>query len=72
LNIKKLKVFNELTLACIFSFFVGTLGFFIAFLAMCLAYYVRINIEERELIGKFQDQYLQYKKTTKMIIPYVW
>jgi protein-S-isoprenylcysteine O-methyltransferase Ste14 len=48
------------------------LGFFIAFLAMCLAYYVRINIEERELIGKFQDQYLQYKKTTKMIIPYVW
>jgi protein-S-isoprenylcysteine O-methyltransferase Ste14 len=37
-----------------------------------LAYYVRINIEERELIGKFQDQYLQYKKTTKMIIPYVW
>jgi protein-S-isoprenylcysteine O-methyltransferase Ste14 len=33
---------------------------------------VRINIEERELIGKFQDKYLQYKKTTKMIIPYVW
>lgn len=48
------------------------IGFIIAFLAMCLAYYVRINIEERELIGKFQDQYLQYKKTTKMIIPYVW
>lgn len=32
-NIKKLKLFNELTLACIFSFFVGTLGFFIAFKA---------------------------------------
>lgn len=48
------------------------IGFIIAFLAMSLAYYVRIGIEERELIGKFQDRYIEYKKTTKMIIPYVW
>jgi protein-S-isoprenylcysteine O-methyltransferase Ste14 len=48
------------------------IGFIIAFLAMSYAYYVRIGIEERELIGKFQDRYIEYKKTTKMIIPYVW
>lgn len=48
------------------------IGFIIASLAMSLAYYVRIGIEERELIGKFQDRYIEYKKTTKMIIPYVW
>jgi len=48
------------------------IGFFIAFIAMSYAYYVRIGIEERELTGKFQDKYIEYKKTTKMIIPYVW
>jgi protein-S-isoprenylcysteine O-methyltransferase Ste14 len=48
------------------------IGFIIAFIAMSLAYYVRIGIEERELIGKFQDRYIEYKKKTKMIIPYVW
>lgn len=48
------------------------IGFFIAFIAMSYAYYVRIRIEEKELTGKFQDRYIEYKKTTKMIIPYVW
>jgi len=48
------------------------IGFFIAFIAMSYAYYVRIGIEEKELTGKFKERYIEYKKTTKMIIPYVW
>jgi protein-S-isoprenylcysteine O-methyltransferase Ste14 len=48
------------------------IGFFIAFIAMSYAYYVRIGIEEKELTGKFKERYIEYKKNTKMIIPYVW
>ena len=33
LNIKKIKFFNELTTACIFSFIIGSIGFFAAFKA---------------------------------------
>ena len=48
------------------------IGFIVSLIAMMVAYYVRIGIEEKELIGKFGDAYLSYKRNTKMIIPYVW
>lgn len=48
------------------------IGFIISCIAMVLAYYVRIGIEEKELTAKFGDAYRQYQKRTKMIIPYVW
>ncbi len=47
-------------------------GFLIACVAMSYAYYVRIRIEEKELISRFGKQYTDYKSNTKMIIPYVW
>lgn len=48
------------------------IGFVISCIAMCIAYYVRIGIEEKELIGWFGSDYETYQKSTKMIIPYVW
>ncbi len=47
-------------------------GFIISCIAMIIAYYVRIGIEEKELTSWFGNEYEDYKKTTKMIIPYVW
>jgi protein-S-isoprenylcysteine O-methyltransferase Ste14 len=36
-----------------------------------LAYGYRIHIEEKTLISEFGEEYLEYKKRTKMLIPYV-
>lgn len=46
-------------------------GFIISCIAMIIAYYVRIGIEEKELIARFGNDYLDFKRETKMIIPYV-
>jgi protein-S-isoprenylcysteine O-methyltransferase Ste14 len=47
-------------------------GFILSCIAMTAAYIVRIGVEEKELTARFGDAYLQYKRRTKMIIPYVW
>ncbi len=47
-------------------------GFMISCMAMMLAYYVRIGIEEKELTERFGDEYRSYQQRTKMIVPYVW
>jgi protein-S-isoprenylcysteine O-methyltransferase Ste14 len=44
----------------------------VAVIAMLIAYFVRIRIEERELSKQFGAAYLTYQKETKMFIPYVW
>ncbi|MCY7421180.1 MAG: isoprenylcysteine carboxylmethyltransferase family protein [Chitinophagaceae bacterium] len=41
-------------------------------LAMSLAYYIRINVEEKMLSAFFGENYTQYKSNTKRIIPYIW
>ena len=48
------------------------LGLIVAVIAMLIAYFVRIRIEERELSKQFGAAYLTYQKETKMFIPYVW
>lgn len=47
-------------------------GFIISCIAMIIAYYVRIGIEEKELVSRFGNDYLVYRRETKMIIPYVF
>ncbi|MDB5193137.1 MAG: isoprenylcysteine carboxylmethyltransferase family protein [Segetibacter sp.] len=48
------------------------IGFAFACIAMTVAYYVRIGIEEKELVGHFGDKYTNYMLKTKKIIPFVW
>lgn len=48
------------------------MGFIISCIAMMIAYYVRIGIEEKELTERFGDEYRLYQQRTKMIVPYVW
>ena len=48
------------------------IGFAFACIAMTAAYYVRIGIEERELVAHFGDRYRSYMLKTKKIIPFIW
>jgi protein-S-isoprenylcysteine O-methyltransferase Ste14 len=36
------------------------------------AFLYRISVEEELLVAQFGDQYLQYRKRTKAIIPFIW
>jgi len=36
-----------------------------------VAVYLTAKIEEKEMIAKFRDQYIDYMKVTKMLIPYL-
>lgn len=44
----------------------------VAFLSMTIAYYLRIGVEEKMLSAYFGNQYQDYKKVTKRIIPFIW
>ncbi len=44
----------------------------IAVVSMTVAYYLRIGVEEKMLSSYFGEQYLDYKKKTKRIIPFIW
>jgi protein-S-isoprenylcysteine O-methyltransferase Ste14 len=47
-------------------------GTCVAFFFMMLAYYIRINIEEKVLFGKFGERYSSYQKRTRKLIPFIW
>jgi protein-S-isoprenylcysteine O-methyltransferase Ste14 len=44
----------------------------IAFVPVFCAFLYRIKIEERVLTNQFGEEYLQYKKSSKMLIPYLF
>ena len=47
-------------------------GAFIAALSMGIAYYMRINAEERTLVEAFGDIYRTYQLRTKRLVPGLW
>ncbi|HVZ26581.1 MAG TPA: isoprenylcysteine carboxylmethyltransferase family protein [Sediminibacterium sp.] len=44
----------------------------VAVLAMSLAYYLRIGVEEKMLLDNFGQEYQEYMQHTKRIIPFIW
>ncbi len=44
----------------------------LAFLPPFLAFIYRIKIEEQALIEKFGEEYLEYRRTTKKLIPFIY
>lgn len=44
----------------------------LAFIPPFLAFSYRIKIEEHALVEQFGDEYIQYRKTTKKLIPFVY
>lgn len=45
---------------------------FFCFFAMMIAYYFRINVEEKTLTLKFGPGYKQYQQNTYRLIPFIW
>jgi protein-S-isoprenylcysteine O-methyltransferase Ste14 len=48
------------------------IGLLIATGCMLYAYYVRITTEEKALVGKFGQQYLDYQQQSSRLIPGIW
>jgi protein-S-isoprenylcysteine O-methyltransferase Ste14 len=48
------------------------ISLFVAFLPTFLGFLYRIKIEEEALIQKFGTEYLEYKRNTKRLIPFVF
>ncbi|WP_312346284.1 methyltransferase family protein [Chryseobacterium binzhouense] len=48
------------------------ISLFLAFVPTFIAFLYRIKIEEKALIEKFGEEYIHYKKKTKMLIPFVY
>ncbi|MBB6371308.1 methyltransferase family protein [Chryseobacterium shigense] len=44
----------------------------LAFLPPFLAFIYRIKIEEQALVEQFGEEYIQYRKTTKKLIPFIY
>ncbi len=44
----------------------------LVFILILTAFIIRIKVEERTLIEHFGSEYLDYKKTTKAIIPFIY
>lgn len=45
---------------------------FFCFFAMMVAYYFRINVEEKALTYRFGSEYEQYRKNTYRLFPFIW
>lgn len=50
----------------------NTVSVFIAFIAMIIAYYIRITLEEKMLLLHFGKAYEVYKKNTYKLFPLIW
>lgn len=48
------------------------LSLFLAFAIPFVAFSYRINVEEKALIEQFGEEYLEYKRKTKKLIPFVY
>ncbi len=52
--------------------FNNILSFFVLMIPIVSAFLYRIKIEEQVLIDKFGDEYIEYMKNTKKLIPFVF
>lgn len=64
--------FSLLTFLGLGLFLNNWISLLLAFIPPFLAFSYRIRIEERVLIEEFGDEYVQYKRNTKKIVPYVY
>ncbi|MCY0969045.1 methyltransferase family protein [Chryseobacterium wangxinyae] len=48
------------------------LSLFVAFVPTFLGFLYRIKVEEQALLQKFGNEYLEYQKKTKKLIPYIF
>jgi protein-S-isoprenylcysteine O-methyltransferase Ste14 len=64
-------IYSGVLLAMLGSAFVSVVIWLILFVIFCAYFVYSARVEERIMTTKFQNQYLQYKNRTKMLIPFV-
>jgi protein-S-isoprenylcysteine O-methyltransferase Ste14 len=53
-------------------FFGSYIAFVVALLGMGFSYYIRIKLEEKILVQVFGQEYRNYQKRVRKIIPFIW
>lgn len=61
-----------MTIAGTAIFLNSYIAFAFAFIGMGVSYYIRIKLEEKALVEVFGQQYLDYQKRVKRIMPFIW
>lgn len=61
-----------LTMAFATALMFGTLSACIGFLVILLGIWLKLKEEEALMIETFADEYLSYKKHTRILIPFLW
>lgn len=64
--------FSLLTFLGLGLFLNNWISFILAFIPPLLAFIYRIKIEEQALVEQFEEEYIEYRKTTKKLIPFVY
>jgi len=64
--------FKNLVLILIFILFFSSLYGLIVMVIANIFLVIRIQIEEEMLIVEFGEKYIEYKKNTKKLIPYIY
>jgi Putative protein-S-isoprenylcysteine methyltransferase len=64
--------FSLLTFLGLGLFLNNWISLIFAFVPPFLAFHHRIKIEENALVEQFGDEYIQYRKTTKKLLPFIF
>ena len=65
-------IYTGVILAMIGSALVGGIIWIVVCLFFCVYFVSSAFVEEKIMEGEFKDEYLQYKKKTKMLIPFIF
>ena len=64
-------IYFGILLAILGTAFVTGIPGLVAFLIVCVVFINRIRVEERIMMNLFPDEYPEYRKRTKALIPYI-
>jgi protein-S-isoprenylcysteine O-methyltransferase len=65
-------IYTGVLIALLGTALVSTILWWIVFAASCLIFLYRVHAEEKLMVTQFPEQYPEYKKRTKALIPLIW
>ena len=65
-------IYTGILIAVLGSALVSGLVWMLYFVAICAMFIWRVGVEEKFMTETFPDQYPEYQKRTKALIPFVW
>ena len=65
-------IYTGMLFALFGSAFAGGIIFFVIFIVFSINFLYRIPVEEKYMMQLFPNEYSDYKKQTKILIPFIW